>query len=97
MSSDLTPLAVCEALIGPLPEIARVCGLKEKAAYNWRWEKTWRAAGDLPSARVQRQLLAHSEAHDLGLTADHLVRGASRSEIEAILAARSSKPMQAAE
>jgi len=35
-----------------------------------------------------RTLLQHSRQHNLGLTADHLIFGATRAEVDAILAAR---------
>lgn len=84
MQSDLTPFQVLERLIGPPPELSRIVGHSRTAAYNWRM----RAPGDVPTPAAMRRLLAHSDAHGLGLTADHLIRGASLAEIEAILAAR---------
>lgn len=88
MSDHLTPLEVCERLIGPLEQIARVTQQHPKTPYTWRRPAKGRDGGDLPSARLGRQLLAHSDAHDLGLTAEHLLRGANVAEIEQILAAR---------
>ncbi len=84
----LSPLQVVERLIGPPEAIGRAISISEKAAYHWRNQRTYRAAGDLPSADVMRRLLAHSEANNLGLTAEHLIRGAAEDEIAAILAAR---------
>lgn len=95
MSDHLTPLDVCAALIGPLSELERIAGYQPKAAYAWRRSSTTRPGGDLPS-KVQRALLAHAEARGIPLTAEHLVRGASRAEIDAILASRA-EPMRAAE
>lgn len=105
MSADITPhnaprtpLEVCIALIGRPEEISRIVGDAPNSAYNWAHPSTTRDAGDIPSARKMRRLLAHSAANDLGLTADHLIRGASEDEIAAILAARKAGPsLEAAE
>lgn len=88
MSSQLTPLDVCRRLIGREDKIAAICGLHEKAPYYWARPSTWRDAGDFPSARYQRMLLAYSDEHGLGLTVEHMVFGAEASAIDAILAAR---------
>jgi len=88
MSNNLTPLQVCERLLGPLPQIEAVCGQKPKAAYCWRRPSAYRAAGDIPSTRHMRSLLAHSAARGLGLTEAHLIWGASAAEIDSILATR---------
>lgn len=92
MGTKLTPLEVAERLIGPQEQIAALVGYQSKAPYVWRRASQWREPGDFPSARIMRRLLDHSEAHGLGLTAEHLVRGAETSEVEAILAARRSAP-----
>ena len=102
MTQHLTPFAVCERLIGKPQKIAAAIGMNEKSPFHWRHARTGRIAGDLPSATVMRALLDHSEAHALGLTATHLIRGASEAEVAAILAARSDlsgqpQAMQAAE
>lgn len=89
MSYNLTPLDVCKRLIGREDEIAAICGISAKAPYGWGRQTVWRDAGDISSARYQRRLLAHSIRCGLGLTAEHLIRGASAAEIDAILAARS--------
>ncbi len=81
-------MAVCEALIGKPEQIATIVGYKPKAPFSWRRGATGRDAGDLPSTIIQRKLLDHSDAHDLGLTPEHLIRGAEQREIDAILAAR---------
>jgi len=36
MSSNLTPLEVCERMVAPLSQLGKIAGLKEKAAYAWR-------------------------------------------------------------
>jgi len=96
MSTHLTPLDVCEALIGGPEVLAPICGRNAKSPYLWRRSANGRAAGDIPSTIHMRALLAHSAARGLGLTADHLIWGAPAAEIDAILARRAS-PAVAAE
>lgn len=79
-------MQVVERLIGPPEVTGPAVGYGTKAAYHWRNARTGRAAGDLPSAEVMRRLLAYSEANGLGLTADHLIRGADEAEVRDILA-----------
>jgi hypothetical protein len=88
MRDNLTPFEVCERLIGPPPVLAEVIGYDRTATYGYRYPAKGRDAGDFPSARIMRALLAHSQAHGLGLTAEHLITGATEAEIEAVLAAR---------
>jgi len=88
MRNDLTPLQVCERLIGGYPVLAAIVGYSEKAPYVWAKGGDTRDAGDIPSVRLMRAFLAHSDARALGLTADHLIRGADAAQIDAILAAR---------
>jgi hypothetical protein len=88
MSERLTPFQVLQRLIGPVPLIADICGTSEKAPFHWRGGSKNHDADDVPSAKHMRRLLAHSDAHGLGLTAEHLIRGATRAEVDAILAAR---------
>lgn len=82
----LTPVQVCERLIGPPEVLGPAIGFGTKAAYHWRNSRDRRAAGDLPSADVMRRLLAYSDAHGLGLTPAHLIHGAPLAEVEDILA-----------
>lgn len=88
MTDHLTPVAVCEELIGPLPVIAEIVGYDRSAGFGWRYATRNRAAGDFPSVRLMRRLLAHSARHGLGLVEKHLIWGAPRAEIEEILRAR---------
>lgn len=88
MTYDLTPMQVCERLIGKPERIAVAASCHEKAPYHWRRERHGRSAGDMPSMQVVRALLTFSGTHNLGLTADHLIWGASEDEVAAILAAR---------
>ncbi len=88
MTDHLTPYDVIETLIGRAETIGPICGFDEKTPYRWRFGSKARAAGDIPSAPIMRKLKAHSDAHDLGLTYAHLVEGASRHEVDEILARR---------
>lgn len=88
MSNHLTPLEVCERLIGKPETVAEAAGLHRKSAFPWRRASKWREPGDLPSAKVMRDLLTHSAANRLGLTAEHLIWGAAEAEIDEILAGR---------
>lgn len=74
--------------MGPPERVGPILGLNSKATYLWRRASGSRDAGDIPSARQMRRLLAHSAAGNLGLTADHLIWGASEDEIAAVLTAR---------
>lgn len=97
MAHDVTPLEVCERLIGKPELLAGLFGYEsDKAPYNWRHATSTRDAGDIPSARLMRALLAHSDAHALGLTAAHLILGASEAEVQAILSARHTDQNQVA-
>lgn len=97
MSSNLTPIQVAERLIGKIETLALLCGYQPKSFYALRYDAQNRDAGDFGSARQIRRLLAHSAAHNLGLTADHLIWGASADEVAAILAARDGQRLEAAE
>lgn len=88
MIDHLTPVEVCERLIGPLPVLERIVGYKPKAGYGWLRSSKERAAGDFPSVRLMRLLLHHARQHGIPLTAEHLIFGAPASDIEALLASR---------
>ncbi len=87
MSSYLTPLEVCERLIGGTTVLAGICGLGPKGPIFWRRQSERREAGDILSIHA-RKLLSHARRHRLGLTAEHLLYGAPEAEVQAILAAR---------
>lgn len=87
MSDHLTPLEVCERIFGHLEQVATVAGLHPKSGYFWRRAAKFRDAGDLPSMRIARRLLAEAEAQGLPLQPAWLIRGASRDEIEMALSA----------
>ena len=81
MSNHLTPLQVCEALIGPLEKIGLAAGLTEKAPYRWRNASQYRDAGDIP-LKSARKLLAYAAARGVPLKAEHMVFGAPKTEVE---------------
>lgn len=84
MSSHLTPLEVCERLIAPLKDLGQIAGLGAKAAYAWRNPSQYRDAGDM-SPRANRKLLKWAARRGIPLTADHLINGAKRAEIDDLL------------
>ena len=84
----LTPVAVCEDLLGGIEVVSTAAGNKKKTGYAWRGGSAWRDAGDFSSVRSMRRLLVYSKRHKKGLTPEHLIWGASRAEIDRILAAR---------
>jgi len=96
MANHLTPLEVCEALIGRREHIGDLLGIDPKSPYQWRHERGARAAGDLPYVSYLRRLLTHSTTYQLGLELEHLIFGASRAEIDEILKTRRPR-MEAAE
>lgn len=81
----LSPLEVCERLIGPISEIARVCEVSSQAPFQWRHPSNLRDAGDLPTPRYQRLLLRAARARGLPLEARHLIEGASVAEIARLM------------
>lgn len=86
MSNDLTPLEVCERLIAPIPALGPLLGISDKAPYAWRYPARDRDAGDLPSMRYQRLILAHAEARGIPLDPVWLIRGAPRDAVDAVAA-----------
>lgn len=86
MSDHLTPVEVCERLIGPLPVLEGIVGYRPKAGYAWKRSSGVRAPGDFPSVSIMRRLLTHAAARQIPLTPDHLIWGASAEEIEALIA-----------
>lgn len=93
MGKHLTPLDVCIRLIGSIEHIGQICELSEKAAYGWKRQSGLHEAMDVRSAGHMRRLLVHSDKRGLGLTAEHLIRGADETDIEAILATRQGRPV----
>lgn len=84
MSDHLTPLQVCERLIGKFPEIEKITGRKPKGAYAWLRPAKGRNPGDMP-ADANRTLLRYAKRHGIPLTPAHLIWGASRAEVERLL------------
>jgi len=87
MSTHLTPVEVAEHMMGGIEAVAGICLLNRKTAYLWRRPSNARDAGDLPSTRVQRRLLAHCAAKGLPMQPEWLIWGAPREEVEAAMAA----------
>jgi len=97
MSDHLTPVQVCERMIGPLPVLEGIVGYKPKAGYGWLRSSGGRDPGDFPSVRLMRRLLTHAGRHHIPLTADHLIWGADAAEIEALVANRALNPAEIAD
>ena len=93
MKQQVPPLEVCFRLIGSHAVIAEIIGYGPTAPYLWERGARNREAGDLPSTPIMRALLTHSAAHALGLTAEHLIWGASEAEVAGILATRAAPPV----
>ena len=83
--THMTPFEVVERLIGPPETVGPLIGISQKATYGWRHPSANRDAGDIPSARSQRSLLAHAAAHGIPLRAEHLIWGAPAAEIDQLL------------
>lgn len=86
MSQHLTPVQICERIIGPPEVLGRVCGTADKSPYGWRGASANRDAGDIPSSRHMRALLAHAAAKGLPLVADDLIWGLSEDDLARRLA-----------
>lgn len=88
MSDHLTPVDILEALIGPPPVLEAIAGARPKGYYAWRRASCRRQAGWLPTIELMQRFLTYARARSIPLTADHLIWGAPRAEIEALLAQR---------
>lgn len=90
MNAPVTPTGVAIALLGTYREVARACGLSDTVIHNWARPSAHRDAGDIPSARHQRAILAACER--LGLPSERvalvLIRGASPAELAELVALR---------
>ena len=86
MSIHLTPIQVVERVIGPPQVIAKIIGSHAKTPIFWRRGGDLRDAGDIPSSRHMRSLLAYANNMQRPLTAEHLIFGADADEINALLA-----------
>lgn len=81
MSMHLTPIEVVAALVAPPKRLGTLLGLSQKIAYNWVRGSAHRDAGDMPP-RINRKLLAYAKRHHIPLTADHLIFGACRADLD---------------
>ena len=87
MSKHLTPSDVVERIIGRPEVIGAAIGSDPKLPYSWRKSSKNRDAGDIPTARHMRALLAHAAARRLPLTAEDLIFGCKAEDLEARIAA----------
>lgn len=85
MSGHLTPAAVIEHMIGRPEAVADAIGKDRSTVFSWRHPSKHRDAGDIPSARDMRRLLARAAALGIPLRAEHLIWGASRVEVEELM------------
>lgn len=92
MSSHLTPLEVCARMIAPVKDLGELMGMHAKSAYAWRRGSDYREPGDMPP-RVNRKMLKYAKAKAIPLKAEHLIWGADRDEIEALLETVASIPV----
>ncbi len=97
MTQHLAPLSIAETLFGGPEGVSRIVGVTDKAVYHWRHKNTAREAGDMPSARVMRSLLAHAAAKGIPLKPEHLIWGAPAAEVEALLKQMAAASPEAAE
>lgn len=95
-SHRLTPFDVVEKLIGPPEVVGPIVSIDPKSSYGWRQASAARDAGDIPSARTMRKLLAHAAGNHIPLTATHLLYGASVAEVEQLLDAMRAPEFQGA-
>ena len=95
MGKHLTPVDVVERFMGRPEDFGPAIGLNRKTAYTWRKSSDIRDAGDLPSMRTARQLLALAAERGLPLTAEHLIFGASEAEIAALQTRADAFPFKA--
>ncbi len=87
MSSHLTPTDVTFRLLGGYKGVAAILGQHEKTPIAWKNGSKMRDAGDIPSPRIMRTLLAAAAQRRIALTADHLIYGGSEAEIAALMPA----------
>ena len=86
MTHQCTPADIVFAMLGGRPSVAVVCGLHEKSAYIWDRPSKDRDAGDIPSARHMRKLLSYARENGIPLTAEHLIFGCTRQDLDALMA-----------
>lgn len=84
MSSHLTPVRVCERLIGPLPVLESIAGYRPKSGYAWLRGAIDREPGYFPSVSLMQRMLTYARAHGIPLTEQHMIWGAEAAEIEAL-------------
>lgn len=98
MIEHLTPAELISRMIGSPELIGQIVRVDHKSPYQWRRPSKLRDAGDIPSSRHMRALLAYAAARGIPLRAEHLIWGASRTEVDALIAASLAvAPVRAAE
>ncbi|MGR3522697.1 MAG: hypothetical protein ACU0FT_08080 [Paracoccus sp. (in: a-proteobacteria)] len=85
LNPHLAPFEVVERLIGPPETVGPAIGISQKTGYGWRHASANRDAGDIPSARTMRNLLAYTAANGIPLKPEHLIWGAPAAEIDTLL------------
>lgn len=85
MSKHFTPTDVAFRLFGGAKGISLIIGGHEKTPFAWKHPSKYRKAGDIPSTAIVRTLLAVAEQRRIGLTAEHLIYGASEADLAALM------------
>lgn len=81
MSKHLTPAEVSFRLFGGVKGVSDILNVHEKTPVAWKRGSKLRDAGDIPSTRIIRILLAAATHRRIPLTIEHLIFGASEAEI----------------
>ncbi len=85
MSSNLTPTEVSFRVFGGYKGVAAILGHSEKTPISWKNGTKWRDAGDIPSVRTIRTLLAAAAQRRIPLQPRHLIFGATEADIAALM------------
>lgn len=85
---NLTPAEVVARLIGPSSVVAEIVQRDRTAVVKWRNATLRRPAGSIPGDEEKRALLTYAQAHNIPLTAEHLIWGATEAELDALLASQ---------
>lgn len=85
MSGHLAPASVIEHMIGRPEVVADAIGKDRSTVFSWQRPSKHREAGDIPSSRDMRRLLAYAAARRIPLRAEHLIWGAPRAEVEELM------------
>lgn len=66
--------------------MAQIAGNQPKSGYGWRHPSMNHDAGDFRSARHMRAVLKEAQARGIPLLPQHLIFGATETELQALLA-----------